>query len=341
MAPQYSTQIAVASALVGASTILGYYYYKKLRQNRIPKEWEPVGTVSELYMYPLKSGRRLEITNAKCTEYGLQSPEPSLPHFRDRCLVIYKENANEVKSARTYPNILLIETSTIGNEHFSLNAPGMDALMLPVPKVTGNEIYITMWNKEQIFTIDCGEEAAQWVSNYILGQSVGLRLGYHDGQHRRDIEKYYQSYKKIFPNFGNFAGGMYSDLATVLLLTKSSVTDLEKRIPEANISLHNFRPNIVVDGDKIKPYDEDNWKWIKIGDVIFQNVMLCNRCSMTTVNPETAQFLKNYEPIKTMNQYRSSIKIGSGPQSPNMGIYVGMRKEGNIKVNDTVYVGKS
>ncbi|KAF5294893.1 hypothetical protein FQR65_LT10691 [Abscondita terminalis] len=335
-----TTQAITASVIVGASTVLGYYFYKRMCKNRIPTQWEPIGTVAEMYMYPLKSGKRLEITSAKCTEFGLQSEDPSLPHFRDRCLVIYQEGTNEIKSARTYPKMLWIETSTVGNNHYSLNAPEMDTLMLEVPHSSAKQDCIQMWQQEKILTIDCGNEAAEWISMYVLGKPSGLRLGYHNGQHRRDIEKYHGAYKKWFPNLGNFAGGMYSDLATLLLMTKPSMTDLEQRIPDLNVTIHNFRPNLVIDSDKLKPYDEDEWEWVKIGDVVLQNVMLCNRCALTTINPETAQFTKNYEPVTTMRTYRSTVRTGTGPASPNMGVYLGMKQEGSIKVNDVVYVGK-
>ncbi|KAF5301664.1 hypothetical protein FQA39_LY19093 [Lamprigera yunnana] len=125
MTLQINTQVIVTGAIVGAATIFGYYNYKKYVQNKIPTRWEPIGHVAELYIYPLKSGRRLGIKSAKVTEYGLQSEEPELCNFRDR-----------------------------------------------------------MWNNEKVPTIDCGDEVAEWISTYLLGNSNGLRLGYHDGKHK-------------------------------------------------------------------------------------------------------------------------------------------------------------
>ncbi|KAF5301665.1 hypothetical protein FQA39_LY19094 [Lamprigera yunnana] len=132
---------------------------------------------------------------------------------------------------------------------------------------------------------------------------------------------------------------MYSDLATALIMTEASVRDLQERLPNSDVSVHNFRPNFVIDGD-LQPYTEDEWDWIKIGDVVFRNVMLCGRCALTTINPETAEFSKKYEPITTMRKYRTVTKIGSGPASPTMGIYAGIKLKGIVKLKDTVYVGK-
>ncbi|KAF5303589.1 hypothetical protein FQR65_LT08190 [Abscondita terminalis] len=340
MLPQTGTQAVATLALVGVSTILSYYFYKKITKKRIPTKWEPIGTVSEMFMYPLKSGRRSKISSAKCTNYGLQSDNPSWSHFRDRCLVVYKEGVNEVKNAQTFPKIIQIKTNAEDNNRFSLNAPGMETLILEVPKSTCKEDYIELWRNEKILSIDCGNNAAEWISKYLLGESSGMRIGYHDAQHRRNIEKYYSTYKKMFPSFGNFAGGMYSNLSTLMIMTKSSVDDLMQRLQDSEITVNNFRPNVLIEGSKIKPYDEDNWEWIKIGDVVFQKVMVCGRCPITTINPETGEFSKDHEPLTTLKKYRTMVRTQAGRVSPIMGIHVGMMKGGSFKVADTVYIGK-
>jgi hypothetical protein len=54
-------------------------------------------------------------------------------------------------------------------------------------------------------TLDCGEEAATWFSQYILGKDTGARLGYYMQENptfRRDISKvkltaFQQHYKKL------------------------------------------------------------------------------------------------------------------------------------------------
>lgn len=57
--------------------------------------------------------------------------------------------------------------------------------------------------KEVIRTMDCGDEAAYWVSKYILGEDRGLRLGYFEGEFTRDLKKTHAKYLKFYKNIRN------------------------------------------------------------------------------------------------------------------------------------------
>lgn len=81
------------------------------------------------------------------------------------------------------------------------------------------------------------------------------------------------------------------------------MNDLQKRIGNSNISVENFRPNIVVDAPTLEAYAEDDWDFLKVGDVIFRNVKECTRCIMTTVNPENGTRSNDREPLKTLEKY--------------------------------------
>jgi len=51
-----------------------------------------------------------------------------------------------------------------------------------------------------------------------------------------------------------------------------------------------------------KPFEEDNWKNFKIGNVIFRVVKPCARCVITTTDQETA--VRLHEPLLTLSKYR-------------------------------------
>lgn len=60
-----------------------------------------------------------------------------------------------------------------------------------------------------------------------------------------------------------------------MLLSEESVNDLSVRAQKSLPPLQ-LRPNIVVKG--CKPYAEDDWEWIKIGDrAIIRNIKSCTR----------------------------------------------------------------
>lgn len=61
-----------------------------------------------------------------------------------------------------------------------------------------------------------------------------------------------------------------------MLMTETSLSDLNSKI-EDNVPAVQFRPNFVVKGTNIA-FEEDNWKWVKIGNnVVFKNIKPCTR----------------------------------------------------------------
>lgn len=93
---------------------------------------------------------------------------------------------------------------------------------------------------------------------------------------------------------------MYSDLSSYLIINQASINELSNRIPESKISAINFRPNILVEGENTPAYAEDNWIWVKIGDVILYIARPCTRCIFTTIDPETGVKSESNEPLKTL-----------------------------------------
>lgn len=88
-------------------------------------------------------------------------------------------------------------------------------------------------------------------------------------------------------------------MATVHIINESTVEDLNSRIENGNVTHNNFRPNIVVKSEK---YAEDDWEWVKIGDVIFRKTKPCTRCIFTTINPESGIRDLKGEPLKTLKR---------------------------------------
>lgn len=92
-------------------------------------------------------------------------------------------------------------------------------------------------------------------------------------------------------------------MVSMHLISAPSVMDLNSRIESGYISIENFRPTIVVDERDLKPYEEDEWDWIKVGDVIMRNVSDCPRCLLTTIDPDTGEKRADGEPLKTLRKF--------------------------------------
>lgn len=60
-----------------------------------------------------------------------------------------------------------------------------------------------------------------------------------------------------------------------------------------------------------------------------------SRCVFTNIDPDTAERNPDQEPLTTLKSYRQFEKTG---ESPVMGIHLGVREYGKIKLGDAVFV---
>ena len=66
--------------------------------------------------------------------------------------------------------------------------------------------------------------------------------------------------------------------------------------------MNRFRPNFVFTGGV--SLEEDNWRKFTIGKNTFIGVKPCGRCTLITVNQDTAE--KGIEPLATLTTYRKT-----------------------------------
>jgi len=90
-----------------------------------------------------------------------------------------------------------------------------------------------------------------------------------------------------------------------LLIGQRSLDDLNSRLNSPQnagitVGMSRFRPNIVVSA--ADAYAEDHWKKIRIGNIEMHIVKPCSRCTIPSIEPETAR--KAAEPLKTLASYR-------------------------------------
>lgn len=74
--------------LAGLTTVLSIvaaYLYQKKREI-IPKKWDEIGVVKKINLYPLRSGHKVELQRAECTNFGMKQTEEDEKVFqlRDR-----------------------------------------------------------------------------------------------------------------------------------------------------------------------------------------------------------------------------------------------------------------
>ena len=121
----------------------------------------------------------------------------------------------------------------------------------------------------------------------------------------------------------------FADGFPFLIISQASLDDLNSRL-DSPVEMNRFRPNIVVSGSK--PFEEDTWKEIQIGECRFQIVKPCARCEITTINQQTAE--RGKEPLRTLATYRrdgNKVLFGQNMVALNTG---------KISVGDAVKILK-
>jgi uncharacterized protein YcbX len=142
--------------------------------------------------------------------------------------------------------------------------------------------------------------------------------------HKRTVP---EKFREIFP----VEQSRFTSVAPVLLTSESSLADLNGRIAKP-IGMNRFRQNLVIEGSA--PFYEEWWARLRIGEVEFEKVISCERCSITQLNQETAE--RGVEPIRTLAKFhRQPGGVGGGIV---FGVYFRPLRPGVVGVGDEVVV---
>ena len=290
-----------------------------------PAEMKPVGTVAKLCVYPLKSGRRLEAASVLCDPIG-----PRAGDTWDRTLVVTDENGGFL-TARRYPEMVRIVAEPMPGG-VRLSAPGASSLPISFADISvrSQRCEVRVWD-DRIPALDCGDEAAAWITAAIPSRRGCARLRWFP--HPQTTRRPKTAPFPVRPADGS----AFADLTGYMLMCEGSVAEVSSRVGRP-INVDAFRGNIVVSGSE--PFAEDRWRYLAIGDAVFENVKPCTRCVFTTIDPETGVRDERGEPLKTLRQFRlnedPALQSVLG-NSPLCGINLGVRRPGEIKVGDVVY----
>ncbi|KAJ2944785.1 hypothetical protein O0L34_g1675 [Tuta absoluta] len=332
-----SNQVQYATAAVATVGALGgaYYAYSLYKDHqeraRIPTQWTKVGTLSDMYAYPVKSVGPVVLETAEVSVLGLKDG-----WLRDRVLMVVDEKMNFV-TARAYPELLTVQP-IVRNSVLTLKHSEQEDVHVNLAEVAALQETktATVWGV-QVPVYDCGYEPSEWFSRLLAKTSNTLRLVYYASQNSRVL----RPSANPFYRFTKKDTGAFPDEVAYNLINQASVDELNTRLADCQVTHRNFRPNFVLQG--AKPYDEDNWKFVKIGEHVFEIIKPCTRCIMTTIDPETGVRNTRAEPLETLKSYRqisNPVERKSGGSSPRMGLQMALRSPpgGRVKLSDAVYV---
>lgn len=265
--------------------------------------------VTGITVYPIKSTAGIPVDQCAVESQGLAM---------DRRWMVVDE-AGEFLSGREFPMLTQIR-SQMESGGLRITAPGMDEMRIPSPAESENPRLVRVWNDE-CRALGADRAVDDWFSRF-LGTHTHL-VYMHDSRQRPVDFNYGRPGDRV-----SFADGF-----PLLLISEASLEDLNTRL-SASVSMRRFRPNIVVGG--CGPYEEDDWRAIRIGETRFDSVKSCSRCVFTTIDPDSGEKHPRLEPLRTLGGYR---------RGPDGGVLFGQnlipRVLGTLHVGDVVNVHDS
>lgn len=263
--------------------------------------------LSQIHVYPLKSGGSISCDSAAVHRQGLQY---------DRSWALFDASGRLI-TGREYPQLLDLQTQ-IHKDQLKISHCGNVEITIPL-KYQGQAVTDLSFFSRTVDGVLLHEDIHKWFSDYL---GIPCRLFFQNEQVPRFVLHKHGGRENDEVSF--------ADQCPLLLISMASLVDLNTRL-DRPIGMQNFRPNLVVDG--CQAYAEDQWNVIRIGDVEFEVAQACERCVFTTIDPVTKK--KGKEPLKTLATYR---------RSPNgavtFGVHLIPRRLGSIKLSDKISINQ-
>ncbi len=261
--------------------------------------------LAELRIFPVKALRGIEVGQARVEPWGLEGDR--------RWMVV--DAAGRFLTQRELPAMACVRAAPTPH---GIELRVRDrTLSVPFPAPGTATIPVTVW-RDVVEARLAGPEA-----HALLGEALGrpCRLVWlHDTRGRATDARYAPAGSTV-----SFADGF-----PLLLAAQASLADLNARL-EAPVTMGRFRPNVTIDGGAA--WEEDGWTRIRIGEVAFAVVKPCERCVVTTIDPETGERPDKTEPLRTLARFRRDARGGV-----MFGQNLVPETEGTIRIGDAVEV---
>ena len=260
--------------------------------------------LSQIVVYPVKSCAGISVPEWDLDDRGLRY---------DRSFMVVDASGSFL-TQRESPALALIQPHFHGEE-LVLRSPTGECVSLPLQPHEGSHTSVTVWEHTGP-ALDVGDEAATLMSR-LLGADV--RVVAVADEHDRTVSGTYTDPGRPL----GFADGY-----PLLIAGEESLADLNARLAQP-LPMNRFRPNLVVSGSR--PFAEDRWLGIRVGDVEIDVVKPCTRCTITTVDQSLGERTGS-EPLRTLGTFRRAKR----------GVMFGQnavhRRMGRLRVGDPIEV---
>jgi hypothetical protein len=278
-----------------------------------------IGTVSQLWRYPVKSmgGERLKV--ATLSWRGIPG---------DRGWAVYDETRQGVTSAKRVPPIrtcaaryLAEPVPGAGSPAAEITLPDGTTLSTESPELPRRLSELAGRPVSLRALGPAGSEAAPRVGS--AGESpeaMRALLGLLPGEPEPDMSGFTPERLQLLPQANFF------DAFALHLLTRTTLRTLARLAPESAWDERRFRPNLLVEVDDRDGFPELAWQGrrLRVGGALIDVVMGCPRCVMVT--QEGDGLPKDPRVMRTLVRETNHIA----------GIYATVVEEGDVREGDSI-----
>ncbi len=283
-----------------------------------------VGSLSEIYRYPVKSMAGERLTASEIGQAGLPG---------DRAWAVRDEVRGGIRGGKKIPALMQLSARYLAQPVAGRSTAAEITLPGGVRVSTGDD------NINSLLSEALDHKVSLW-------PLVAPDLLDHYRRGAPDSEDFEQELREMFartpdeplpdlsvfpPELMEFESppGTYFDAFPILLMSRQSLASMQSRQGSSRFDVRRFRPNLLVNvGEGGGDFPEQAWagKRLQIGDVILRAEIACPRCAMTTHGFEDLP--------KDPTIMRALVRENGG----NLGLYASIEQPGTVQLGDRVTV---
>lgn len=281
------------------------------------------GVISQMFIYPVKSCAGIEVSEAILNPAGLS-------HDREWLIV---DQDGQFVTQRQIPHMVWI-TPRLTRDALFLSAPEQQEIRVPFSQA-GVSRQVTVW-RDTLDGDDMGDEAAQWLDNFLAVPGKHYRLIRFSPKASRISSREWTG-ELIAPN-------MFSDGFALLVVTQRALDVFNERLMERGIEpvdMLRFRPNLVLEGLEAHAEDEIAELFLHNADGLIglKLVKPCGRCPIPNIDPYTAtsspEVMETLADYRRLNRMHDAICFGMNAivqSGAGRTVHVGQPFEANLAV---------
>lgn len=282
-------------------------------------------TLADLWIYPVKSLRGIQLTHSALDIRGLADDR--------RWMII--DHQQRFVTQRTLPKLATLQTRLTDDALWLQSALG-EFRVSRIFAGQSTEFTACIW-RDEVQVLDEGSAVSQWLTS-ALKHPTPLRL----------VRLSKQPRPKSKPQYLGPAHTVFADMAPLLIANQASLDALNHTLlanGKAPVPMNRFRPNLVIQG--LKPFAEHKIARLRHTHFALQLAYPCERCIMTTVDQATGEQHPDWEPYRTLARINAMPAYGAGEhrkaansKAPAFGenAYLQGTDQGLLTVGDPLWV---